>query len=178
MGEAVEPTTQLFALADVTRMWLWIDVYETDIVSVAPGQPVRFIISGTDGPVFSGDVTWMGTEVNATTRTTRVCAELQNPDGRLRANQFGQATIQVEPEHEAVVVPRAAVQNDGGTDLVFLAQPNSHFRPQRILAKPTESDGKLEVLWGLKPGQTVVTTRSYMLKGEMLKDRLGAADND
>ena len=47
-GEAVEPTTQLFAVADTSRMWLWIDVYETDIASVAPGQAVTFAISGSD----------------------------------------------------------------------------------------------------------------------------------
>jgi cobalt-zinc-cadmium efflux system membrane fusion protein len=177
-GEAVEPTTQIFGMADTTTVWLWIDVYESDIVLVAPGQTVLFIISGTDAPVFAGKVTWMGTEVNPTTRTTRVRAELPNPEGRLRANQFGQAMIQVEGEHEALIVPRAAVQNDGTVDLVFLAQPDGGFRPQRILARPTESDDKIEVVWGLQSGQKVVTTRSFMLKAELFKDRLGAADND
>ena len=65
-------------------------------------------------------MTWVGTEVNPTTRTARVRAELANPDGRLRANQFGQARIQVEPEHDALIVPRAAVQDDGTIPLVFL----------------------------------------------------------
>jgi cobalt-zinc-cadmium efflux system membrane fusion protein len=177
-GEAVEPTTQIFGMADTTTMWLWIDVYESDIVLVAPGQTVLFTISGTDAPVFSGKVTWMGTEVNPTTRTTRIRAELPNPQGRLRANQFGQAMIQVEGEHDALIVPRAAVQNDGDIALVFLAQQDGSFRPQRILAQPTEADDKIEVVWGLQAGQKVVTTRSFMLKAELFKDRLGAADND
>jgi cobalt-zinc-cadmium efflux system membrane fusion protein len=177
-GEAVEPTTQLFGMADTSTMWLWIDVYETEIAAVAPGQVVSFTISGTRGPVFEGKVTWMGTEVNPTTRTTRVRAELPNPQGRLRANQFGQATIQVEDEHDALVVPRAAVQNDGDADLVFLAEPDGSFRPQRVLARPTEADDRIEIAWGLKSGQSVVTTRSFMLKAELFKERLGAADND
>jgi cobalt-zinc-cadmium efflux system membrane fusion protein len=120
----------------------------------------------------------MGTEVNPTTRTTRVRAELPNPQGRLRANQFGQATIQVEDEHDALVVPRAALQNDGDADLVFLAASDGSFRPQRVLARPTEADDRIEIAWGLNSGQSVVTTRSFMLKAELLKDRLGAADND
>jgi cobalt-zinc-cadmium efflux system membrane fusion protein len=177
-GEAVEPTTQIFGMADTTTMWLWIDVYDSDIVLVAPGQTVTFTISGTNAPVFTGKVTWMGTEVNPTTRTTRVRAELPNPQGRLRANQFGQATIQVEGEHAAIVVPRVAVQNDGTVDLVFLAQPDGSFRPQRVLARATEADDRIEIVWGLNPGQKVVTTRSFMLKAELFKDRLGAADND
>jgi RND family efflux transporter MFP subunit len=177
-GEAVEPTTQIFGMADTTTMWLWIDVYESDIVLVAPGQTALFTISGTDAPVFGGKVTWMGTEVNSTTRTTRIRAELPNPEGRLRANQFGQAMIQVESEHSSLVVPRSAVQNDGAADLVFLSQPDGSFRPQRVLARPTEVDDRLEILWGLQEGQKVVTTRSFMLKAELFKDRLGAADND
>jgi len=177
-GEAVEPTTQLFGIADTTTMWLWVDVYETDIAAVAPGQAVSFTISGTKVPVFNGQVTYMGTEVNPKTRTTRVRAELPNPHGRLRANQFGQATLQVENEHDALVIPRAALQNDGDVDLVFLAQSDGSFRPQRVLARPTESDDRIEIAWGLAPGQTVVTTRSFMLKAELFRNRLGAADND
>jgi cobalt-zinc-cadmium efflux system membrane fusion protein len=179
-GEAVEPTTQIFGMADTTTMWLWIDVYESDIVLVAPGQSVTFTISGTTAPAptFTGKVTWMGTEVNPTTRTTRIRAELPNPQGRLRANQFGQATIQVEHEHDALVVPRTAVQNDGSVDLVFLARPDGSFRPQRVLTRPTEVDDRVEIVWGLREGEKVVTTRSFMLKAELFKDRLGAADND
>ncbi len=90
-------------------MWLWIDVYESDITRVAVGQTAEFVISGTAEPVFEGPITWMGTEVNPLTRTTRVRAELANPDGRLRANQFGTARIQVEPEHDTLVIPRAVL---------------------------------------------------------------------
>jgi cobalt-zinc-cadmium efflux system membrane fusion protein len=177
-GEAVEPTTQLFGMADTATMWLWIDVYEADIAEVAPGQSVTFTITGAGAPVVAGKVTWMGTEVNPTTRTTRVRAELPNPKGRLRANQFGQADIQVEAEHEAIVVPRAAVQVDAGVDFVFLAQDDGSYRPQRVLARPTEADERIEIAWGITPGMKVVTTRSFMLKAELYKDRLGAADND
>jgi cobalt-zinc-cadmium efflux system membrane fusion protein len=178
LGEAVEPTTQLFALADTTRMWVWIDVYEHDIAAVSSGQPVTFTISGASEPVFSGKVTWVGTEVNATTRTARVRAEVANPSGRLRANQFGQARIQVEPEHDALVVPRAAVQDAGEAKMVFLPMAEGIYRPRRVETVPTERDDVVEVVRGLEPGQPVVTKRAYILKSKLFKGRLGAADND
>ena len=178
LGEAVEPTTQLFALADTTRMWVWIDVYEHDIAAIASGQTVTFTISGTDDPVFSGEVTWVGTEVNATTRTAKVRAEMANPGGRLRANQFGQARIQVEPEHDALVVPRTAVQDDGKIQMVFVPLAEGVYRPQRVTTAPTERDDVVEIIRGLEPGQRVVTARAYILKSELFKNRLGAADND
>jgi cobalt-zinc-cadmium efflux system membrane fusion protein len=178
LGEAVEPTTQLFALADTTRMWVWVDVYEHDIAAVSSGQPVTFTISGTEEPEFSGKVSWVGTEVNATTRTARVRAEVTNPGGRLRANQFGQARIQVEPEHDALVVPRAAVQDDGAIKMVFLPVAEGVYHPQQVKIVPTERDDMVEVVQGLGPGQQVVTARAYVLKSELFRDRLGAADND
>jgi len=177
-GEAVQPTTQLLAIADTSRMWLWIDLYESDVARVAPGQPVSFTISGGDaggeGFVSLGEVTWIGTEVNQTTRTTRVRAELANPNGRLRANQFGQAEIQVGKEHKAVVVPKEAVQRKDNVDLVFLPAEANSYRPQRVTTRPTDRPDFIEVTWGLKPGQRVVTTGAFLLKTEIMKGAIGA----
>jgi cobalt-zinc-cadmium efflux system membrane fusion protein len=173
-GEAVQATTQLFAVADTTSMWLWADVYESDIASVALDQPVRFVISGTEGPAFEGRVTWVGTEVNPTTRTTRIRVELPNAQGRLRANQFGQAEIQVGAEHAAVVVPRDAVQRKDKVDVVFLPAGAGQYRAQRVVTKPTGRAEVLEVVWGLKPGEEVVTTGAFLLKTEITQGAIGA----
>ena len=178
-GEAVQPASQLFAVADTSKMWLWIDVYESDIAKVRPGQAVSFLISGsdpdTDATAATGEVTWVGTEVNDKTRTTRVRAELANPDGRLRANQFGQAEIQTGKPHKAVVIPKAAVQRKDEVKVVFLPEDQEGvYRPQRVVTRPTERDDMLEVTWGLKPGQRVVTKGSFLLKTEIMKDAIGA----
>ena len=178
-GEAVQATSQLFAIADTSRMWLWIDVYESDVAKVSPGQAVSFAISGADtgdaGHAFLGEVTWVGTEVNDKTRTTRIRAELINPNGRLRANQFGQAEIQVGKEHRAVVVPKEAVQRKDNVDLVFLPQDEpGAYRAQRVRAKPTDRGAVVEIAWGLKSGQRVVTKGAFLLKTEIMKGAIGA----
>jgi cobalt-zinc-cadmium efflux system membrane fusion protein len=154
-------------------MWAWIDVYETDIAQVAPGQAVTFTISGTDSPVFTGRVELIGAAVNPATRTIRVRAELANTDGKLRAKQFGQAEIQVGAEHETVVVPKEAVQSDGQNDLVFLSRPDGAFRPQRVKTRLMESPAEIEIEWGLVPGQRLVTTGAFLLKSEMFKAIFG-----
>ena len=173
-GEPVQATTPIFAIADTSRMWLWIDVYESDIAAVKPGQEVAFTISGNDIPPFAGTLNWVGTEVNQQTRTTRVRAELANPDGRLRANQFGQAEIQVGEEHRAVIVPKGAVQRKDNVDVVFLPEEEGVYRPQRVMTKPTDRGDVLEVAWGLKPGQRVVTKGAFLLKTEIMKGAIGA----
>ncbi|ODT98779.1 MAG: efflux transporter periplasmic adaptor subunit [Planctomycetes bacterium SCN 63-9] len=174
-GEPVQSTTPIFSIADTSRMWLWIDVYESDISVVKPDQKVTFSVSGNDFPASTGTLNWVGTEVNQQTRTTRVRAELSNPEGKLRANQFGQAEIQIGEEHKAVIVPKVAVQRKDGVDVVFLPQEEGGvYRPQRVVAKPTSRGEVLEVTWGLKPGQRVVTKGAFLLKTEIMKGAIGA----
>jgi cobalt-zinc-cadmium efflux system membrane fusion protein len=172
-GEAVSATTQLFTVADTSKIWLWIDVYDRDIAALAPGQTVNFSASGSDA-THSGRVTWIGTEVNPTTRTTRIRAELENKGGRLRANQFGRAEIQIDAEHEAVMVPKLAVQRKDNADLVFLTDKEGTYRPQRITSRSVGRGDVVEVTWGLKPGQQVVTDGAFLLKTEVTKGAIGA----
>ena len=176
-NEPIQATTQLFAIADTTSMWVWIDIYESDVRKVKPGQAMSFTVAGMDpADAFTahGKVTWIGATVDEKTRTTRVRAEIGNPDGRLRANQFGQAVIQVGDPHEVVVIPKAAVQSNDGADVVFLPDGAGVFRPQRILSKPSARKEVVEVAWGLKAGDRVVTKGSFWLKTEIMKGAIGA----
>lgn len=173
-GEAVQATSQLFAVADTARMWLWLDVYEGDISSISLGQPVAFTVSGNEAKPATGTVTWAGTEVNPKTRTSRVRAEVANPDGRLRANQFGEAEIRVGEEHRAVIVPKEAVQRKDKVDVVFLPVGEGRYRPQRVVARPSDRGEFVEVAWGLKPGERVVTTGAFLLKTEITQGAIGA----
>jgi membrane fusion protein, heavy metal efflux system len=174
LGEAVLATSQLFAVADTAKMWLWVDVYEGDISSINAGQPVAFTVSGNEVRPATGTVTWAGTEVSTRTRTSRVRAEVANPDGRLRANQFGEAEIRVGQEHGAVVVPKEAVQRKDKVDVVFLPVGEGRYRPQRVVARPSDRKGFVEVAWGLKPGERVVTTGAFLLKTEITQGAIGA----
>ncbi len=174
-GEAVQPTTKLFSVADTSHMWLWVDVYEANVPVVARDQLIRFRILGADGTEFAGTITWVGAEVDPITRTTKIRAELDNHDGLLRANQFGQATIQVGAEHRAIQIPRDALQSYDKTNLVFLPMEPGVYRPQRVVVSEEESQpGTVEIAWGLQPGDQVVTRGAFLLKTELMKDSLGA----
>lgn len=182
VGEAVAPPSgavtsgqmqSLFDIADTGEMWAWIDVGEADLPRVAIGQDVRFTISGTVEPVFTGHVELVSFAVNAQTRTVRIRAGLRNIDERLRANQYGRAVIRVGPERSSVVVPRDAVQSDAGVEFVFLPQADGlRFRTQRVETRPTGRHGEVEVAFGLKAGDRVVTAGSFLLKSELFKSSL------
>jgi cobalt-zinc-cadmium efflux system membrane fusion protein len=172
LGEAVEPTSQLFTISDTSQLWLWIDVYETDIADVHIGQPVTFRIFNNDSSVFSGRITAIGTEADRLTRTTRVRARVANDNGGLRANVLGRARIEIAAEHEAVLVPASAVQHDGPEEIVFLPKGPGRYHRQAVVTKPTDERDLLEVVQGLEPDQQVVTTGAFLLYSELVKDRI------
>ena len=73
-----------------------------------------------------------------------------------------------------MVVPKAAVQRSDNVDVVFLPVEEGRYRPQRVVTKPAARKEFLEVSWGLKPGEHVVTTGAFLLKTEITQGAIGA----
>lgn len=172
-GEAIDAQHKLVTVADLSLMWAWIDVREGDIRRVRQGMAVNLTISGLEDRTFAGEVHWIDTAVNPTTRTIRVIAAIANPDGQLRANQFGRGTIVLSEPRPAVLAPRSAVQMVGSVALVFRPETGAtRYRPQRVeMRRGVEpAPGLVEITWGLEPGTRVVTVGSYLLASELLKD--------
>jgi cobalt-zinc-cadmium efflux system membrane fusion protein len=172
-GEAVEATSRLFIVADTKELWAWVDLDESEFNRVRPGQKATFNTPGTSTEPFRGEVEWIDPAVNQATRTIRVRVGLRNPDAILRANQFGTAMIEVGEPREAVLVPRGAVQEfDDEAAIVFLPDGPERYRPQRVVARGSGIPGMLEVDWGLKGGEEVVTTGSFPLLSELKREEI------
>ena len=174
VGESVDATGVIFAVADTSRMWAWFDVYQGDLARVKPGLRVAFSIPRSGIAEQSGTVTWVNSGINPRTRTARMRAEMPNPDGLLRDHQFGRVEVLLGDEHDAVLVPDSAVQSKDGVDIVFLPQGDASYRPQRVTTRRTGTGEAVEVTWGLKRGQRVVTTGAFLLKTEIMKGSIGA----
>jgi cobalt-zinc-cadmium efflux system membrane fusion protein len=174
VGEAVEATGVIFAVADTSRMWVWFDVYQGDLARVKPGLRVDFSVPRSGIAEHAGKVTWANPGIDPRTRTARMRAEMPNPDGLLRDHQFGRAEVQLGDEHDAVLVPDSAVQSKDGVDVVFLPQGDASYRPQRVTTRRTGTGEAVEITWGLNRGQRVVTTGAFLLKTEIMKGSIGA----
>jgi cobalt-zinc-cadmium efflux system membrane fusion protein len=99
--------------------------------------------------------------------------ELPNRDRTLKAGSFLRAQIEVTADHEALLIPREAVQHAEGRTLVFVKRGATLFEP--VAVRTGEPAGELvEVLSGLAPGAEVVTTGSFVLKTEIMKASIGA----
>lgn len=173
MGEVVEPSVPLFSVADVTHIWGFLDLYESDLAEIRTGNPVILEVEALPGRAFPGFVTWISSALDPRTRTLRARAEFDNADGLLRANMFAQASVVVRNQVSALVVPTASVQWEGCCNVVFVKKTDSTYEPRKVhLGVATGS--VYEILEGLSEGEEVVTTGSFLLKTEILKGSIGA----
>jgi len=179
-GELVSPSSGAqIVIADVSRMWIELDVRKGDATKLRRGQEVVFMIDGVPGEVRS-ELAWISTEVDSRTRTVQARIEVDNPlvhgggpDGQrlLRANMFGVARIQIHANPKALVVPNAAIQRDGAASVVFVKTSETAFQPRIVVLGMTDND-YTEVLEGVSLGETVAAAGSHVLKAEILKTRL------
>jgi len=173
VGEVIDTSTPLFSIADASRMWVMLDVYENDVPNLRVGQPVKVSLDAMDDRTFEGTLTWISSEVDPRTRTIRARAEVDNPDGLLRANMFGRAEIVVKSLEEALLVPEAAVQWDGCCNIVFVRHTDTIYQPYKVKLG-YKRDGSFVVEDGLPRSESVVTQGSFLLKTEILKGNIGA----
>jgi cobalt-zinc-cadmium efflux system membrane fusion protein len=126
----------------------------------------------TDDSSFHGEITWIASEVDPRTRTVTARAEVPNPAGRLRANQFARARIETGAARTAVSVPRQAVQRVGDFDVVFVRTQPGSYEPRVV--KRLGDGAVVQVEGRVQPGDPVVTTGAVLLRTEIMPGSIGA----
>lgn len=176
-GEIVEPSEILFEVADVRRMWVIMDIPQSDTHRIALGREVVFRPDDARDEAVKGSVTWISTAVDEMTRTVKIRAEVSTPEGALKAHTFGRAQVVVRTSERAIAVPHEAVQWEGCCYVVFVRLSDEIFQTRKV--RLGAKDGAYtEILAGVLPGEIVVTRGSYVLKSEILKSNLGAGCTD
>lgn len=181
VGEVVEPAQPIIDVANVSSMLVILDVAKEHAGKVATGQPVRFKPDGSERQ-YETTVSWINTEVNPTTRTLQVRAEVVGngtagiADGGLRANTFGRGRIEVAHRAAALTVPVRSLQWDGGRWIVFVPAGEAAFAARVV--EPGLRDGEyVEIVEhdvAEPPLREVVGTGSHVLKSQLVLDRLEA----
>ncbi len=173
LGELASPGASVISIADTSKMWAMIDVDQTEIRFIEPGQPVLLSVEGWPGETLGGQVTWLSSDVDKRTRTVKVRAEFANQEGILRAHSFATAKIVTRDESDVVLLPKASVQWEGCCNVAFERKSPTEYQPRK-LRLGYEVDGYYEVLSGLSGGESVVTQGSFLLKSELRKGSIGA----
>lgn len=172
-GEGVDISSTLFVVADISQMWVMLNIRQEDASTVVLGQTVFFRPDGTPDGSVTGKLSWISTAVDEKTRTVMVRADVANPDGGLRAHCFGRGHIVIRESPTAAAVPTEAIHWEGCCHVVFVRLTDEIFQVRKVRLG-TQSGPYTEIIVGVVPGEVVATQGSHVLKSEMLKSKLGA----
>ena len=178
LGELVTPERNLFTLADLSRVWIWIDIYQRDLGGVHIDDQARALVDAFPGEVFEGKVSYLSARVDTDTRTVRARLDVPNPEGKLRPGMFVEVGL-VDPHaqdggeaRKTLVVPEGAVVRDGEERLVFVATGEHRFE-RREIHVGRQAGGYVEVTGAIEPGDSVVVEGAFLLKSSLSKESLG-----
>jgi membrane fusion protein, copper/silver efflux system len=163
-GQAVQPGDNLFLVADRSVLWADLAVFEMDARSVRVGSPVEVRVDALPGKVYEGRVTFIHPSIDEKTRTLTARAEVVNKDGALRPGMYATAIIR-RPTAQALTVPTEAVLPTGTRNLVFVNRGDGQFMPRPVTVG-ARGDSLVEIVHGLKPGDEVVASATYLLDSE------------
>jgi cobalt-zinc-cadmium efflux system membrane fusion protein len=169
--EALQP---LLTLADLSTVWVFLQAYEKDLALLRDGVAVTIRTEAYPQEAFKGEVDFLGSIVDAATRTVKLRASVANAAEKLRPGMFVKAQVDVPQSYEGrtvLAVPQSALQTLEGRTTVFLQTTPGVFA-RRIVETGHSFEGFTEVYSGIKAGDIVVTEGSFILKSEFARSTL------
>lgn len=173
IGELVSLEDTLFTVADLAQVWLWIDLYERDLIHVEMGDRVEVRLDAQPDEMLTGKLAYVADQIDPASRTVRARVDLPNPERRLKPGMFARVALATGEEPAPVLaVPRSALQRDGGASIVFVRTDPGRFERRRV-ETGRATDDLVEILDGLTAGEEVVTEGAFLLRSQASSDELG-----
>ena len=165
-GQLAEPSKSLFRVGNLGRLWLTVHAFERDAVRVKTGSNARVAFAALPGRTFTGKVILVGRQVESDSRTVPVRIEIDNRDGILRPGMSATAWLTVgQQTGEVLAVPAASLQRLQERWIVFIPKSDTEFE-MREVGRGRDLGGEVEILSGLKSGETVVVDGAFLLKAQ------------
>ena len=164
-GMYVTPEMEILTIADLSRIWVLVDVYEHQIDWLAEGVTAEIRVPAYPGRVWEGAVEYIYPALDPISRTLKVRLAFDNPDGILKANMFADVVIYGGPKREVLAVPAEAVIETGRRSSVVLALGDGRFKPADVVTGMS-SNGLVEILSGIDAGDEVVVSGQFLIDSE------------
>jgi RND family efflux transporter MFP subunit len=159
-----EPSTKLYTVADLSRVWVYAQVFQDDIGRVKPGDHAQITVDSYAGSTFSGQIEEILPQVDMATRTVRVRLAMANPGLKLKPGMFVNVDLKTSLGRQ-LILPASAVFQSGTRQMVFLNHGNGSLEPKEIIVGPRVGDDFI-VLKGLKAHDSIVTSANFLIDSE------------
>jgi len=171
LGEKVSDDTEIFTVADLSRVWVDLSVPQKDLVSIKKGQKTH-ISFGFGTPDAEGKISYVSPMADRKTRTALARVVLPNPDRRWRPGLFVKARISVGELRLPLVVPKDALQRLENENVVFV-EVKGGFEPRHVTVGRSD-ESNIEILSGLFAGEQYAARGGFELKAVMMTRDMGA----
>ncbi len=174
MGQAIEDAREMFIIQNLSAVTVTGNVPEAEAARVRPGARVSVTVAAFPQTRFTGTVQSLGSAVDEKTRALPVRCVVRNPGGVLKPRMFAQVSLETGARRSALVVPDAAVDEDGEDRFVYVAVEGGYEKRPVTLGNTVNK--QTTILSGIKSGERVVTDGMFVLKSESKKDELKEED--
>jgi membrane fusion protein, copper/silver efflux system len=172
IGMSVKRGDKLMSVLNLSRLWLWANFYENEVVLLQEGQPVTVALPAFPNRSFAGKIGAISPTIDSVKRTAVVRVDIPNPDGRLRPGMYANVVTEIDAG-EALTIPFDSVLPTGSRMLAFVDKGSGKLEPRFIqverqfvdLADPNQ-ERYYQVTGGLKEGERVVSSANFLIDAE------------
>jgi len=165
-GHYVKAGQHQYEIADLSKVWVDVDIYEYEFPWVRKGMPAKMELSYIPGKVFNGNVLFVYPFLTAKTRTARLRLEFPNADYQLMPDMYANVTLESAIVGDSLVIPQEAVIDSGVRKIVFVALGKGKFQPREVKLGVEGNDNEFQVLEGLQENEEIVISAQFMLDSE------------
>lgn len=171
-GQYVKAGMPIYRLADLSQVWLTLELFPEDAQAIKIGQTVVATSQSLGNKPFEGTVEFVEPVVDPMMRTVGVRVAVDNQRGLLKPGEFARATLTVPLStnngvpQEVVVIPRNSLLSIGSTSLAYVETTPGEFQLQRGKTGPSV-DGMVAVFEGIQAGENVVSKSTFLLDAQM-----------
>jgi Cu(I)/Ag(I) efflux system membrane fusion protein/cobalt-zinc-cadmium efflux system membrane fusion protein len=183
-GHYVKAGEHQYEIADLSIVWVDVDVYEFELPWVREGMPAEMELSYLPGRRFTGKVLYIYPFLDTDTRTAKLRLQFSNPQRELKPGMYATVYLESKVAENTLVVPQEAVIHSGTRDIVFVALGKGRFQPREVQLGVEGSRDDYQVLGGVEEGEQIVVSAQFLLDSEsrlreaiqkMMEVRSGAA---
>lgn len=165
-GSYLKTGTSVFKIADLSRIWVEVHIFEYELPWVMVGQEAEMTLPYQPGKTFKGKVSYIYPYLQAKTRDVVIRLEFDNPDLSIKPDMYTNVRILTQGKGEGLIIPSEAVIRSGERNVVFVTRGNNKFTPRDVTLGLSLDGRRVQILTGLAPGETVVTSGQFMLDSE------------
>lgn len=165
-GQFVKSGMELFMLSDISKVWVFADIYEYEMPWIKVGQIATIHLPFVGSEPIQSKISFIYPYVEPKTRTVKARFEIDNPDFLLKPDMYVNVRLNSDPVENVLTVPAEAVLYSGEAQTVFVALGDGKFEPRRVKTGLQSDAGDIEIKQGLLEGEQVVVSAQFMLDSE------------